>query len=269
MGGDREALREAVRAIVIVELAGGCAYETQVIRAIRKAGAAGRIRRGACADSTLPDADIRVNGRIYPIEVKADSHAQMGGGSVRYSVARRRFSCGSSCSDMSAAAVEMLEASEDSAALKDALDGLVAFLAPRTRSRELTEFPLNGIRPRDWQAAVRRGLVAAVNRYMNADPTAVEAHYAAKGTHYIQIGGAGLFRLGEADPAGFGVPRLAGRARLEFRAVSAGGLGKATTSVSLRVQARLAGVGRSSSTLDDPESVRALLDRVQGEERTF
>lgn len=255
-------LRETVRA-VMTELAGGCSYESTVLRAIRKAGAAGNIRRAACADSSVPDADIMIDGHVHPIEVKANSHAQMGGGSVRYSTADRRFTCANECSDISAVVVDVLSSAPDAEALKTALDTLIAFVAAKTRGREILGFPMSGFKPRTWELAAARGLLQPINRYIEADVAVIERHYAAKGTSYIQIGGAGLFRLGKADPAGFRVPRLTGAVKLELRAAKAGDAGRSSSKAGLRVQARLATVGSSPFTLDDPESVKALVARAQ------
>lgn len=256
-------LRETVRGM-LVELAGGCDYESDVILAVKRAGAAGRIKRAACADSSVADADIKVGGVVHQVEVKANARAQMGGGSVRYSSVDHAFTCGSECRDMSAAMIVILDAADDVEPLKNALDALVQFIDQKTPGRDITGFPMSGFSPETWEAAVTSGLLRPINRYLEADASVIEAHYAAKGTHYIQIGGAGLFRLGEANPAGFPVPGLRGKVRLELRAAKAGDAGRATSKAGLRVQARLAAAGTSPYTLDDPNSVKEMLATMTG-----
>jgi hypothetical protein len=250
-------VREGLRRL-IAELAGGCEYENTVIAAIAKAGASGKIKRGACADASVADADIKVAGKIYNIEVKADGRAQMGGSSIGYDVATREFKCGADCHDMSATVIDVLKASPAGEELKDSLDRLVRFISKRTNDRDLRGFPMSGFTDETWALAVERGLVRPINRSIDADVSAIEGHYAHKGTHYIQIGGAGLFRLGEADPAGLGVPVLHGTVKLELRAAKAGA-SASRAKAGLRVQARLAVGGNSTHTLDDPASIRDLL----------
>jgi hypothetical protein len=244
---------------VLAELAsgGGCRYEAAVLRAIKAAGVAGQIRRANCTNAVAPDADMRVGGTVHRVEVKANTHAQMGGGSVGYS--GREFRPVGMDQEVSGLMVDALDAAPDVDGLMDALDALVAFVARKTRGRDVSGFPMSGFTAETWEAAAERGLLRPVNRSIDADVSAIEAHYAAKGIGYIQIGGAGLFRLGSANPAGLPVPRLRGTVKLELRAAKAGDAGRPTSKAGLRVQCRLGSVGSSPHTLDDPGSVKRML----------
>ncbi len=64
--------------------AGGYEYEEMVIAALRQAGVVGNITSGAGASAAAADADIKIGGKVYNIEVKMDGKAQMGGTSLRY-----------------------------------------------------------------------------------------------------------------------------------------------------------------------------------------
>jgi len=189
----RETIRTILEHYVLEERVKPQAYERAVIRALKQAGAVGRIKRATTHDAWRPDADIRVGDEFHYVEVKANSHAQMGGGSVSY------------------------------------VDGR-------------------------FEAAGKSGMLLAINRTFESDVRTIAQHYARKNTFYIQIGGAGLFRLGEANPANLPVPVLTGKVQLEVRLAKAG-----KPTAGMRVQARLMTGAMSPFTLDDPESVRQML----------
>ena len=98
-------------------------------------------------------------------------------------------------------------------------------------------------------------MLLPINKTLEGDMDVISNHYARKQTHYIQIGGAGFFRLGEANPANLPLPILNGKVQLEVRIAKGG-----PPAAGLRVQARLLTKSTSPYTLDDPESVKAMLD---------
>lgn len=247
-------LRETIRAILsnhqLEEQVSPQDYERVVIRALKKAGAAGRIKRATTHDAWRPDADIRIGDEFHYVEVKANGRAQMGGGSVSYRDGG--FQAAGLNFEMSQDIADLLNDLNDSS-LRNGIERLLTFLS--SRSRQFTGVPISGFDDAKWERAIARGMLLPINRTFESSVDAIAQHYARKSTYYIQIGGAGLFRLGDANPANLPVPKLEGKVQLEVRLARAGG----KPTAGLRVQARLLARNASPYTLDDPESVAQLV----------
>lgn len=235
---------------------GGANYELQVFDAIKLAGASGKMKGVAGFDANLPDADITVNGQVYNVEVKMNGDAQMGGGSVGWKDGIF-FPAGKDLDAMESIA-DALNASEDSSKVGNAIKRLCNFLSKKS-GKKVTGFPMSGFLKSAWYEAVSEGLLVPINVKLNSDVSFISEHYRKKGTFYIQIGGQGLFHLGE-NPAGLPVPKLAGEVTLEIRAGKGGSGGKETSNAGLRVQPRLKISQNSPYSLDDPESIREMLN---------
>lgn len=251
-------LRETIRAILEHDLLEARvdpkAYERTVIRSLKQANAVGRIKRATTHDAWRPDADIRVGDEFHYVEVKANGRAQMGGGSVAYRDGV--FEAAGLNIEMSQAIADLLNDMADSSLVRG-IERLLTFLS--TRSKQFLGVPISGFDDSRWERAIDRGMLLSINRTFQSDVDVIAQHYARKNTHYIQIGGAGLFRLGDDNPAGLPVPKLKGRVQLEVRLARAGG----KSTAGLRVQARLLAGNESPYTLDDPESVKAMLRAVR------
>jgi len=243
--------------------AGGYQYEEYVINALKTAGAVGNITSGAGASAAAADADIRVNGKVYNIEVKMDGKAQMGGTSLRY------FPQGVPSDDPSAPegklqkfvivsnsvepdTVTMMEEAltpleQD---LNNFLEAIGATKMPATVEKDL------------WAAAVAEGLLRPLNVKLKRTTKFIINHYAKKGVDYIQIGGAGLFYLAN-NPANLPVPQLDGEINIELRPGRSGSKkrkdGTVVVGGLIRVQGRLQFRGQSPYTLDDPQSIAEML----------
>ena len=247
-------LRETIQAVIeqyaLVERDDGSqAYERAVIRALKQAGCCGRIKRAASHDAWRPDAEIKVGEGYHYIEVKKNSHAQMGGGSVMYF--DRTFEAAGANIEMSQAIADLLNDVNDSS-LHAGIDRLLVYLS--NRKKEQISVPISGFDEARWFKAVERGMLLPINRTFESNVAVIAQHYARKNTHYIQIGGAGLFRLSEANPANLPVPVLTGKVQLEVRLAKAG-----KPTAGMRVQARLLTSGTSPYTLDDPNSIAMML----------
>ncbi len=248
----REAIRAVIEQYALVERGGaddGIAYERAVIRAMKQAGVCGRIKRAASHDAWRPDAEIKVGDGFHFVEVKKNSHAQMGGGSVSYSDGV--FEAAGSNIEMSQAIADLLNDVNDSS-LHNGIDRLLAFLS--SRAKQHVGIPVSGFDELRWHKAVTKGMLLPINRTFESDVSVIAQHYARKNTHYIQIGGAGLFRLSEANPANLPVPVLTGKVQLEVRLAKAG-----KPTAGMRVQARLLSNGASLYSLDDAASIESML----------
>ncbi len=113
------------------------------------------------------------------------------------------------------------------------------------------------------------GLLQPVNCRIETDESFIVGHYNAKDTYYIQVGGMGLFYLGE-NPAKLPIPELCGNIRLELRAGRAGSVKQNNTPEgvrivygALRLQGRLQFEGHSDYTLDSSRSVKKLIKKME------
>lgn len=246
--------------------AGGFAYEAVVIRAIKKAGFSGVITKAAGADSSRPDADITVNGKVYPVEVKLDSGAQMGGTSVRWTYGTRKFEF---VQELDPAVQNMIKQALTS--ITGDLKGFVDFIKKQPGNRDVTGFPMS-VTKDGWSKAQTKGWLEPLNTHLDHDVGFIVDHYNRKGIHYIQIGGAGLFYMG-SNPAGLPVPPLAGDITIMVRAARGGSSlrksdGREVGAGVIRVQARLKSKGTSPYTLDDPSSIKSMMAALKKSQRT-
>jgi hypothetical protein len=247
-----------LRRLIINEYSdAACRYEGEVIKSLKVAGANGYMKRAACSDASRPDADMKVEGEVYYVEVKLDSNARMGGGSVGYSASDMKFFAAGQNRDLSETVVALLNDMNDTSLHK----GLRKFLQvlSKVSGKQFNGVPISGFTGQAWATAKDMGLLQAINRSFDSSIDVIRAHYAKKDTHYIQIGGAGFFHLG-SNPANLPVPQLEGRVRLEVQLSMAGGKeGSDKRAAGMRVWARLKINGQSPYSIDNPESVEEML----------
>jgi hypothetical protein len=240
--------------------AGGFAYETTVIKALRQAKATGNITKGAGASAAAADADMNIFGNIFDVEIKLNKNAQMGGSSVRYNKAG------------GINLVKQLEEDTESLLIKAVkskskeLNSLLDYLAqqdPNQVNARAIKFPMTCTRDAWDSAAQAKKLVNAI---VPLTANFIAKHYAKKGIYYIQIGGAGLFFLSE-NPANLPVPKLQGNVNVEIRSARSGtkqlASGLKVVSGGIRVQGRLKTKNQSPYTLDDPKSIKLMLAAVE------
>lgn len=246
-----ELLKEFIER-ALLEYSDACRYESVVIKSLKLAHASGYMKRAACNDPTRPDADIRVGDEVFYVEVKSNPRAQMGGGSVGYSLQDKKFFPTGENRELSQMIVDVLNEMNDSS-LHRGLGILLRYLS-KMSGKAFDTVPISGFDDDAWVEAVNSGMLLPINRTFSSDMSVIRDHYARKDTHYIQIGGEGFFRLSEANPANLPVPVLTGQVQLEVRLAKAG-----KPSAGIRVQARLNAKAQSPYTLDDPQSIEAML----------
>lgn len=256
-------LQEYVRRLVEREIKQHCRYERLIIKTLKSLGLSGRIKSANCTDSIAPDADIKLNGESYYVEVKQDEKARMGSTSMTFSYEDQAFGPAGLNRELSDMVAEMLNEMSDTSLLRG-LNRLIKFLKqdaiiPRKVSQG---FPMSGFLATSWVRAKKLGMLQMINRRFNSDISVVSRHYARKNTHYIQIGGWGLYSLG-ANPAGLPVPLLDGTVVLEIEAKKSGDImGRIGSKAAFRVHARLQPNSPSPYTLDDPKSIEAMLTKL-------
>jgi hypothetical protein len=260
----RRLIRENVlREQALTQSPASNAYEKNVLKSIETAGAQGNIKSIAGSNKHMADADIKINDVIYLVEVKMDSHAQMGGGSVGWSPDVGFFPTGTGDVD------DIVTRLNHDKLLNDDIGAFIDLVNDELMGKEtVTGFPMT-IPKSTYVSLVKADMVKPLNRTFEYDIGFVFNHYAQKGTNYIQVGSKGLFFMA-ANPARLPVPLLTGRMQLEFRPGPAGSklnaTGERRKQVSLRVQARLKIDNVSPYTLDDAASVEQLIDAVKPRE---
>ena len=238
---------------------GGFNYENTVIGAIKLAGLSGNITSGAGANATAADADIKLNGQIYNIEVKLDADAQMGGSSVRFG------SGGISLVKPVDPGTKTLLIDAVSSKSRE-LNRLISFLSkqkPLAINKTVSGFPLSCTTDA-WTSAKTNGLLVNIKIKYTTD--FIAKHYAKKGIFYIQLGQAGLFYLA-GNPANLPIPELVGEIDIEIRSARSGSKllasGIPVIGGGIRVQARLKTKGKSPYTADDLDSLLAMIEEMK------
>ena len=246
--------------------AGGYEYEEAVIAALTQAGAVGNITSGAGASAAAADADIKINGKVYNIEVKMDGNAQMGGTSLRY------FPEGVPSDDpqqpdkVTKFVIVSKSVEDDTVTMmEEALTPLEDDLNNFLKALGAEKLPATVLKDR-WVEAVQTGLLKPLNVKIKRTTKFIINHYAKKGVDYIQIGGSGLFYLAN-NPANLPIPQLDGEINIELRPGRSGSKkrkdGVAVVGGGIRVQGRLKFKGQSPYTLDDPESIARMLQEME------
>ena len=222
----------------------GFLYEDTVIRSLKEAGIAGTVLEGAGASATGVDADFMVDCKRYLLEVKKDADAQMGGTSVRY--IDGKFEVVSDTVD--SGTTDLIIAALDTR--RDPIERLLAAIGG-------DKFPTTCDK-HTWTIAKERGLLKPINAKIRQTTDFIVDHYKKKGIDYIQIGGAGLFYLGQ-NPANLPIPKLEGEIDIELRAGRSGSsvnaAGVRRVSGLLRAQGRLKFKGSSPINLDSSETI--------------
>jgi hypothetical protein len=213
------------------------------------------------------DNDLKLSllGKEIEVEIKANAAAQMGGTSFTYDMATRELKSVKPLpqDDLSV----ILSETEN---LYDHFDNLISFLKqsePVNYHGKNTGFPL-AITKESWTVARDNGLLKPINTKIKRTTDFIHNHYAKKGVNYIQIGNAGFFYMKE-NPLNLPIPQLEGEINLEFRP----GRGGATArefegktykfaGVGLRIQGRLQFKGKSEYSLDNKDSILAMLAKI-------
>jgi len=247
--------------------AGGYQYETAVINVLKSVGVVGNITSGAGASAAAADADIKIDDKIYNIEVKMDGKAQMGGTSLRYFPEGVMLGDPADPDARLQKFVIVSQAVEDDTVtmMEEALAPLEPALNEFLEAIGAVKLPATVEKER-WANAVQAGLLKPLNVKIKRTTKFIINHYAKKGVDYIQIGGAGLFYLGN-NPANLPIPQLDGEINVELRPGRSGSKkrkdGTVVVGGLLRVQGRLQFRGQSPYSLDNPNSVLQMLEDMK------
>jgi hypothetical protein len=205
------------------------------------------------------DLQLEIDGKKIDVEVKASMNAQMGGTSVRYDYATKKFEIIGELDELHESLV--LDALNSRISAIDSYIDFVRQQDPIELHSNVTGIPLT-VTKSVREKAKLAGLMKEINVKAQVDTEFVCKHYAKKGVNYIQIGGAGLFYMA-ANPLNLPIPKLTGDTIIEIRLGFAGGdrtfEGQPIRTAGLRVQGRLKFNAQSTYSLDDAESVKKML----------
>lgn len=251
----------------------GLDYEKDVKKFVRGA-AKGRPTQVATAKGggsfSAHDTDmvVRVKKKDYPIEIKANQRAQMGGISISYNYDTDTLTIPKSKNlDLDDETVEMILESVQQK--KKDIHNVIGWFKkndPSFKYNKTRGFPLR-VSTEAWDKAIKEGVVKSLNQSIKNTAKFITSYYKTKGVNYMQIGGAGLFYL-DSNPLKLDVPRLKGEINLEFRAGKSGVKYNKTqdyeySTVVLRLQGRLLFNGMSDLTLDSKEGAKDFMDAVE------
>ena len=203
------------------------AYEQLVVDALEKEGIQGSMPE-AHADATGPDAEFVIDGEPYYLEIKLNTKAQMGDKAVGYSPKTGKFTLSKEAyePEVYKQIGKALKAGEKG--IKDWLEALRDPARPASMAWETKD--INAL---NWKTTSRKFFPAQEDGLQNAasfgygtgkekiklPSNFVNKMYNSKDIYYIQIGGKGLYYMGE-DKANLFPPgkgEFGGEITLELR----------------------------------------------------
>lgn len=223
----------------------GFQYEVNINTALKKAGAQRSNFQPAGADSNAPDAEIRVAGKDYKVEVKLDTKVDFGQGSLDYDLKQKKWTLGGA---KTASAIQMREFLE-AIGVPRLVNKAWGPKGPPRKFTVPTAFYT--------KADVDFDYANFKDQFVDIPNTAVADYYNTKHTYYIQIGKNGFYYMGN-DPANIGCPEFNLKLRLRIR-LKRGGSNpiynyRFTTAI-IAVQGTLK---KSKYDLDDSDFLKAL-----------
>jgi len=259
----------------------GLEYELSVYNTIASAKVNGLIAGDApgAGYSNVGAGDIQAsyNNQPFNIEVKLNAKAQMGGGSVRYNrqtgelIPSEKLSASSDPGDL---AIILAAVKSKIPAMDNYLDQL-ATIAPISIHSTYAANGIPFVASKDAREKLKTSkFQKQLNDIIHIDAKHISNMYNKKGVYYIQIGGAGLFYMGQ-NPLNLPIPPFQGEAQIEIRLGYAGDtngtvtlafnkkIGNTGNSIeartgTMRAIGRLKSSSSSDYSLDDVGSIQKL-----------
>ncbi len=224
------------------------AYEDRVLNSLKINGVLGDSAPQGDADANGPDAEMVIGGKTYYIEVKLNINAQMGDKTIKYIPSTGEFIASDKFDDDTKTSIEtgmkqiekdvinFINHIEDDRYAQTSKwrkqkngDALGSFQTTFKKWKEAVKGPkklYNKITTgfgKDIEDPDTGETIKRIKMTMPED--FIAQMYASKKlpTYYIQVGGLGFYRLGEANPANLPVPVFKGVISLESRPKPSGG----------------------------------------------
>lgn len=216
------------------------------------------------------DLELDVNGRPVNVELKQNRNAQMGGTSIRYDAAAGGSTIVNADAIDDDAKPYFLKAAESkSPAIKAWIDYVRQQDPPELHANMPYKLPISAVTKDAWVSAQTAGLLKSLNDKVKFPNTSIIAKaYNNKKVFYIQIGGAGLFYLGQ-NIYNLPVPEFQGEIDIEFRLGPSGSKSRLiagkeyrVVSATYRCQGRLKTKLKSNLSLDNAEDAVSVIKHI-------
>ena len=182
----------------------GFAYETKINKLLKGAGIQDKSFRGARADKDAPDGEFEYQGTTYKVEIKLDLKVDFGQGSLDYDAKKKRWYLSGSSTEAGRAMREFL----CEVGVPEMVNRSWGSKGPPRKGT----VPLEKFKKEDVLADYKR----FTEKKVDVATDAIAKYYATKKTYYIQIGGKGLYYMGQ-DPAKLGCPEFRPQTILRMR----------------------------------------------------
>lgn len=252
----------------------GLDYEVKIHSALNSAGIddldTGEKPGAGFSNQGAGDLELKLGGKPFNVEVKLDAGAQMGGTSFRYDSKAKTLEAVSKKIPKSVAQT-LISIAQSKA--KD-IDNYIQAANALHKAMGI-EYVADGV-PIKVAVDVRnklksKGFLKKINITKSIPNKFIIDHYNKKGVNYINIGGSGLFYIGD-NPLGLPVPKFDPEIVVELRLAFSGGKvsfnvkGKEipARNAGFRAQARLKKFkDQSPYNLDDPESIKQMFSKMK------
>lgn len=167
----------------------GFLYEQKINNLLKRNGVQRKDFRPAGSDSNAPDAELRVKGKDYKVEVKLDTKVDFGQGSLDYNIKTGKWTLGGAAT---ASAEQMREFLRMIGVEKEVNKKWGKLGAPRKYTVDTKKYTKKDV-DHDYKTFK--------DFFVDIPGDAVANYYASKSTYYIQIGGGyGLYFMAQ-NPA--------------------------------------------------------------------
>lgn len=226
----------------------GFLYESKINDNLKKFKIQKSNFRPAGSDPNAPDAMLTYKDEDYKIEVKLDLNVDFGQGSLDYDLKKSKWILGGAKTPAADQMREFLTAI-----------GVVKIVnkkwGPKGAPRKFT-VPTSQYKKAD----VEHDYKNFKDVFVDIPKTAVADYYNTKKTYYIQIGGYGLYHMGE-DIADLGTEEFDLQLRLRIRIKRGGSLPIYNYRFTTAIQAVKGSLKKTKSDLDDTDFLAALAAR--------
>jgi hypothetical protein len=223
----------------------GFAYENKINAALRKAGAQQANFKPAGADSNAADAELRISGKDYKVEIKLDTKVDFGQGSLDYDLKKKKWILGGAKTASAEQMREFLEAI-DVPAIVNMKWGSKG--PPKKFTVPTSEYT---------KADVDFDYKNFKDEFVPIPNTAVANYYNSKDTYYIQIGSSGFYYMG-SNPAKIKCPEFNLKLKLRIRIKRGGSFPIYNYRFTTAIQAVSGTLRKSSCDLDDKDFLKML-----------
>jgi len=252
---------------------GGVEYETRVLDSLQSANIPGlKILNDGISTAGFHsgqiDIEVQYKRKPFNVEIKKDRYSQMGSFSVVYDRDTERFGIRHLFEiDPAYGNMVLRSIKKRKKALNDYIDK--AKNIDTFYNKNISGIPLN-ITTNARNILQQDGYLRAINLNEYVDTKFISEYYNKKNIYYIQIGGSGLFYMGN-NPLNLPIPSIDGlQAQIEYRLGFAGADKSKNETVThknkiypvskavLRVTGRILGELKSPYTLDNSGSIKRM-----------